>query len=98
MTMEHGLDRFSPAGMKAGYAQASAGSMSQGFIAGELRRDTDHSAASRVARLAWFELAAAATRRSLAQDLATDLGLLDLDSADLDGFYLDMGAPRTVSR
>ncbi|MEA1677521.1 hypothetical protein [Nitrospirillum sp. BR 11163] len=98
MTMEHGLDRFSPAGMKAGYAQASAGSMSQGFIAGELRRDTDHSAASRVARLAWFELAAAATRRSLAQDMAADIGLPDMDGVDLDGFDLTLGASRVVSR
>ncbi|WP_148293875.1 hypothetical protein [Azospirillum sp. B4] len=77
------MDRFPPAGMNAGHAQASAGSMSQGFIAGDLRRDTDRSAASRVARLAWFELAAAATRRSLAQNLAADLGLPDLEELDL---------------
>ncbi|MDE1149087.1 MAG: hypothetical protein PW843_21175 [Azospirillaceae bacterium] len=42
--------------------------MTQGLPTGDLRRDTDHSAASRVARLAWFELAAAATRRSLAEE------------------------------
>ncbi|WP_145736574.1 hypothetical protein [Nitrospirillum pindoramense] len=70
MTMEHGLDRFSLAGMKAGNAPAPAGSLGPGVIPAELRRDTDRSAAARVARLAWFELAAAATRRSLAQDLA----------------------------
>ncbi|MBB6252668.1 hypothetical protein [Nitrospirillum iridis] len=93
MTMEHGLDRFSHAGMKAGPVQAPAGSMSQGFVAGDLRRDTDNSAASRVARLAWFELAAAATRRSLAQDQAVALGLSEAD-------VIDLGAnpPRTASR